>query len=66
MDIKYTKWQYNIPNGSTIFQMALQYSKWQFNIPYGSTIYQMALTYADIFHFKALRNIPKFGFLVRK
>jgi hypothetical protein len=35
----------------------------QENIPNGSKIDQMAITYTNIFHCKALQNLPKLGFL---
>jgi hypothetical protein len=34
------------------------------NIPNGHYIFQTAIKYTNIFHFKALQNLPKFGFLV--
>jgi hypothetical protein len=47
-----TKWPYNIPNGHTIYLMAIQYTKWPYNIPNGHTYnrykYQMAIQY--IYH----------------
>jgi hypothetical protein len=41
-------------NGHKIYQMALTY------------IFEMAIENTNIFHSKALQNLPKFGFLVRK
>jgi hypothetical protein len=34
------------------------------NIPNGCKIFLMAIKYTNIFHSKALGNIPKMGFLV--
>jgi hypothetical protein len=35
-------------------------------IPNGSKLFQMVIKYTNIFDSKALQNIPKLGFLVRK
>jgi hypothetical protein len=46
-----------------------KYTKWQQNIPNGNKTYQMVVKYSqntNIFYSKALQNLPKFGFLVRK
>jgi hypothetical protein len=51
---KYTKWRQTIPNDHKIYQMAVNYSKRSLN------------RYTNIFHSKALQNLPKLGFLVWK
>jgi hypothetical protein len=43
-----------IPEGHTLYQMAIKYSKWSLN------------RYTNIFNSKALQNLPKLGFLVSK
>jgi hypothetical protein len=56
---QYTKADENIPNCHIN-------AKWPLNIPNGHNIFQMAIKYTSIFHSRALQNLPKFGFLVRK
>jgi hypothetical protein len=43
--------------------MAVKYTKWPLNIPNGHKICQMVINQTHIFHYKTLRNLPKFGFL---
>jgi hypothetical protein len=60
--LQHTKTGENIPNNQKIYQMSLKYTKWPYNIPYGRKIFQMATKHTNIFHFKTLQNLPKFGF----
>jgi hypothetical protein len=50
---KHTKWPQNVPNGLRLYPMAV---KW----------YQTTIKYTNILHSKALQNLHKLGFLVRK
>jgi hypothetical protein len=43
-------------------QMTTIYAKRPYIIPNGHILYQTAFKYTNIFHSKALQNIPKFGF----
>jgi hypothetical protein len=45
-----------------VYQMTTNYTKRPYIIPNGNKLYQMAVKYANIFHPKALQNIPKYGF----
>jgi hypothetical protein len=45
-----------------IYQMTTNYTKLTYNIPNGREIFQMVVKYINIFHTKALQNIPKFEF----
>jgi hypothetical protein len=54
---QYTKTGENIPNYYNI-------TKWPLNIPNGRKIFQMTIKYTNIFHSKALQDLPKLGFLV--
>jgi hypothetical protein len=49
----------NIPHDHKIYQHVIKYTKWLENGPNGHP-------YNSIFHCKALRNLPKLGFLVWK
>jgi hypothetical protein len=40
--------------------------KWPKNVPNGRSIIQMAKEYTNLFHSKALQNLPKLEFLVWK
>jgi hypothetical protein len=57
--VKHTKTGKNIPNHNTLYQMPIK-------IAIGRKIFQITIEYTNVFHSKALRNVPKFGFLVRK
>jgi hypothetical protein len=43
--------------------MAKNYTKWPQHLPNIRNLNQMALKYTNIFHCKALQNLPKLGFL---
>jgi hypothetical protein len=45
-------WFDNLPNELKIYQMAVKY------------VCQLAVDYTNLFHSKALQNLPKFGFLL--
>jgi hypothetical protein len=47
---KFAKWPQAIPNGHKSYQMAIKYR------------FQMVIKYTNIFHSKALQNLPKLGF----
>jgi hypothetical protein len=47
------KWPYTIPNGRTLYRMAVKYTNWPMSIP-------------NFLIPKALQNAPKSRFLVRK
>jgi hypothetical protein len=49
-----------------IYQITTNYTKRPYIIPNGSKIFQMVIIYDNIFHSKALRILPKLGFLVWK
>jgi hypothetical protein len=51
--VKYTKIASKLPNGHKI------------HIPNGRTILQVAIEYTDLFHFKALQNLPKLVFCLK-
>jgi hypothetical protein len=53
-----------IQNYHKLYQITTNYTKLPYNLPNCHTIYQMAIKI--FFHTKALQNIPKLGFLVRK
>jgi hypothetical protein len=59
---KYTKWPQTIPNG----HICIISNGHTYIIPIGHKLYQTAVKYANIFHSKALQNVPKLGFLVLK
>jgi hypothetical protein len=54
MEVKYTKWKKNTPNGGKIHQIEVKYTKYT----------KMAIKYNLIFHSKAYKNKPKLVFLV--
>jgi hypothetical protein len=56
---QYTKTGENITNCHKI-------TNWKQNIPNGNNLFSMGTKYAIIYHSKALPNLPKFGFLVKK
>jgi hypothetical protein len=45
-----------------IYQIATNYNKQPKIIPNGHKIFQMGTKYTNIFHSKALQNLPKLGF----
>jgi hypothetical protein len=49
----------NIPNDRKPYKTTINYS-----ILNDSKLFQMAIKYTNIFHSKALHNLPKLGFLV--
>jgi hypothetical protein len=49
-----------------MYPIAIKYTQWPQNITNGRKIDQTAKKYANIFHCKALRNLPKLGFFVLK
>jgi hypothetical protein len=49
-------YRYNVPKRGKIYQIAIK-------SPYGHKIHQMDVEYTNLFHSKALQNLPK---LVRK
>jgi hypothetical protein len=54
------KWPQSVPNGHTLHTYTKRpyiIPKWSYIVPNGRKVYQH-------FPFKALQNIPKFGFLV--
>jgi hypothetical protein len=72
MTQKYTKLPKNIPNHPKIYHMTQKYTKLPKNIPNYPKIYQMTEIYSkwpwsrytNLFHSKALQNLPKLGSLV--
>jgi hypothetical protein len=46
--------------------MTTNYTKLPYIMPNGHKIFQMIIKYNNIFHSKALQNLPKLGFLVWK
>jgi hypothetical protein len=50
----------------TIFKHWRKYTKWPQIISNGCKIDQMSIIYSNIFHCKALQNLPKCRFLVSK
>jgi hypothetical protein len=50
----------------TTYQNWAIQTKWPQNLPKCHKIHQMANKFTKIFHYKAFRNIPKFGFFVWK
>jgi hypothetical protein len=51
--MKCTKVATKLPNGHKMYQN-------------GSNKFQMAIEFTNLFHSKALKNLPKLGFLLRK
>jgi hypothetical protein len=49
-----------------MYQMTTNYTKQPYIILNGRKIFQIVKKYNNIFHSKALQNLPKLGFLVRK
>jgi protoporphyrinogen oxidase len=49
---------YNVPKREKYTKMTTKFTKWPLDIPNGCQIFQMAINYTDIFHSKALQNIP--------
>jgi hypothetical protein len=47
-----------------IYQMTTNYTKLPYIMPNGLKIFQMIIKYNNIFHSKALQNLPKLGVLV--
>jgi hypothetical protein len=58
-------WYNNIPKVWGIYQMATKYATkiTIINTPNYRKMFQMAIKYTNIFHSKALQNIPKSGLL---
>jgi hypothetical protein len=57
---------YSVPKQEKYTKMTAKCTKWPYYvaIPNGCQIFQMAINYTNIFHYKVLQNIPKFGCLV--
>jgi hypothetical protein len=45
-----------------IYQMTINYTKWPLILLTGCKLFQMDIKYNNIFHSKALQNIPKVDF----
>jgi hypothetical protein len=59
---KHTHWPQTIPNGHILYQMVINNTKRPYIISNGHKLYQTAVKFTNIFHYKALQNIPKLGF----
>jgi hypothetical protein len=50
---------YNKPKLGKLYQITRNYTKFPLNMANGRKIYQMDIKYTNIFHCKALQNLPK-------
>jgi hypothetical protein len=53
-----------IPKPEKMYQINTKCTKLSYNFPNGLKIFQMAIKCINIFPSKALKNLPKSGFLV--
>jgi hypothetical protein len=54
----------NIPKRGKIYLRTTNYTKHPYTIPSGNKVCQITVKCTNIFHSKALQNIPKLGYFV--
>jgi hypothetical protein len=55
---------YSRPKPEKIYQITRKNSKRPQNMANGCKIYRMDIKYTNIFHYRTVKNLPKFGFWV--
>jgi hypothetical protein len=56
----------NIPKREKVYQITRKCTKWPSNRKNDCKIYQVDIKFTNIFRYKTLQNLPKFGFLFLK